>query len=138
MQSIVVDTNAWISGFFFGGTLRKVILLLDRDDFTVIFSNETFSELKEEFLGKGKEQDSVFEAVAFLEEVNQKSFFVYPTETVTLCRDPDDNKFLEVALEANADFLVSGDKDLQTLKKFHKTKILSPSQFLLKFDANNP
>ena len=138
MVKIVIDTNAWISGFFYGGTLGRVVKLLDQKDFTIIFSNETFAELTEKFLEKGKEQGSVEEAIAFLAEVNQKGSFVYPTEKVFLCRDPDDNKFLETALEAKADYLISGDKDLQALKKFHQTKILSPGQFLSKFSIGNP
>lgn len=130
MVRIVIDTNAWISGFFYGGTLGKIVALLDEKDFVVVFSNQTLSELTEKFLEKGREQGSLDEAVTFLAEVNQKGFFVYPAEKVAICRDPDDDKFLDVALEAKADYLISGDKDLQALRKFHQTKILSPLQFL--------
>ena len=45
-------------------------------------------------------------------------------------RDPSDNKFLEAALEAKADFIITGDHHLLELREFRGVKILSPSDFL--------
>ena len=45
-------------------------------------------------------------------------------------RDPSDNKFLETALEAKADFIITGDHHLLELREFRGVKILSPSDFL--------
>jgi len=45
-------------------------------------------------------------------------------------RDPSDNKFLEAALEAKADFIITGDHHLLELREFRGVKILSPSEFL--------
>lgn len=44
--------------------------------------------------------------------------------------DPDDNKFLAAAYEAKADYLVSVDNHLLSLKYYHGTQILSPALFL--------
>ncbi len=44
--------------------------------------------------------------------------------------DPDDDKFIECAVELGADYIVSGDKELLTVKKFGNIRILSPRQFL--------
>jgi len=52
------------------------------------------------------------------------------TNTVRLCRDPKDDKFLNLALDGPADFIVSGDADLLTLHPFHGTSTLSPRMFL--------
>jgi uncharacterized protein len=51
-------------------------------------------------------------------------------QSVRVCRDPKDDKFLEVALNGHADVLVSGDDDLLTLESFHGTEILTPAAFL--------
>lgn len=52
---------------------------------------------------------------------------------VSICRDPKDDKFLNLALESQADFLITGDNDLLTLKRFNNTEIISPREFLEKF-----
>lgn len=46
------------------------------------------------------------------------------------CRDPNDDAILETALKAQADYLVAGDKDLLSLGKLGKTKIISPAAYL--------
>lgn len=52
------------------------------------------------------------------------------TETVTDCRDPKDNMFLELALAGQAACIISGDEDLLVLNPFRKIPVLSPEQFL--------
>ncbi len=48
---------------------------------------------------------------------------------IEICRDPDDNKFLECAKDARAVFVVSGDKDLLTLKEYGKIKVVTAKEF---------
>ena len=47
-----------------------------------------------------------------------------------VCRDNDDNKILSCAVSANADFIITGDKDLLVLNEFNKIKILNPREYL--------
>ena len=49
---------------------------------------------------------------------------------ITACRDPKDNKFLEAAIAARADVIVTGDADLLALHPFRGIPILSPAAFL--------
>lgn len=51
------------------------------------------------------------------------------TERVTLCRDPDDDKFLELAVNGHADLIVTGDTDLLALDSFRDIPIISPAAF---------
>ncbi|MDD7326450.1 MAG: putative toxin-antitoxin system toxin component, PIN family [Lachnospiraceae bacterium] len=46
-----------------------------------------------------------------------------------MCRDPDDNKFLECAVDAKAIYIVSGDKDLLTLEKYDNVEIITAREF---------
>lgn len=55
---------------------------------------------------------------------------IIPTVVVNDCRDPKDNKFLEIAISGNADCIVSGDKDLMVLHPYRGISILTPMQFL--------
>ena len=50
--------------------------------------------------------------------------------SVHACRDPRDDKFLEVAVNGMADLIVTGDDDLLVLDRFRPTRILTPKQFL--------
>jgi putative PIN family toxin of toxin-antitoxin system len=56
---------------------------------------------------------------------------VVPTRRITICRDPKDNMFLEVASDGSADMIVSGDDDLLSLETFEGIPITTPSEFLM-------
>lgn len=66
----------------------------------------------------------------FLRALIQESVFVDITEKIQVCRDPKDNKFLELAVSGGASYLITGDDDLLILHPFRKISILSPRQFL--------
>ena len=51
---------------------------------------------------------------------------------VHICRDPGDNKYLELACGGHADFLVSGDEDLLTLVRISTTEIISAREFIMR------
>ncbi|MFO7777515.1 MAG: putative toxin-antitoxin system toxin component, PIN family, partial [Nitriliruptoraceae bacterium] len=55
---------------------------------------------------------------------------VTPTETVTISRDPDDDRLIEAALAANADVIVTGDQDLLTLGSIGQIQVLTPREFV--------
>jgi uncharacterized protein len=56
--------------------------------------------------------------------------WVEVSSKVAVCRDPKDDFLLSLAADGKADFLLTGDKDLLSIKKFRKTKIQSISSFL--------
>ncbi len=49
------------------------------------------------------------------------------------CRDPEDDKFLETAVNGNADCLITGDKDLLAMHPFQGIPVLLPTQDLMRF-----
>lgn len=54
-------------------------------------------------------------------------------ELPTICRDKDDNNVLQLAVFSDADYIITGDKDLLVLMSFHNTKIISPREFYNEF-----
>ncbi len=70
------------------------------------------------------------ESTVFLEELATVVELVPIAERVTLCRDPRDDKFLELALAGRADFLLTGAADLLALHPFRGTAILTPAAYL--------
>lgn len=55
--------------------------------------------------------------------------------SIRACRHPKDNKFLELAIDGEADLIVTGDKDLLSLHPFHGIEIISPAQFLTRRES---
>ncbi|WP_228060419.1 MULTISPECIES: putative toxin-antitoxin system toxin component, PIN family [unclassified Coleofasciculus] len=59
--------------------------------------------------------------------------FVKITETIPVCRDEKDNKFLELAVSGNANIIITGDLDLLVLNPFQSIEILTPDRLVDKF-----
>lgn len=55
---------------------------------------------------------------------------VRPTVRHRLCRDPDDDMVLDVAVAAQASAIVTGDKDLLVMNPFHEIAVITPADFL--------
>jgi hypothetical protein len=60
----------------------------------------------------------------------EKSIIVVPNEKIDVVTDPDDNKFIEAALEGKAQYIVSQDKHLLVLKEYRGIKFIHPDKFL--------
>ena len=69
---------------------------------------------------------------ALINLVRLRGELVIPKQTITACRDPKDNKFLEAALAGEADAIVTGDDDLLVLNPFEGVDILRPAELLEK------
>jgi putative PIN family toxin of toxin-antitoxin system len=69
-------------------------------------------------------------ATSALKAVQARGVRVKIRGTVKECRDPGDDMFLECALLADADLLVSGDQDLLTLGAYKGTRIVTPAEYL--------
>ena len=75
-------------------------------------------------------QSKVTELISLLNTIGIK--FEIP-EKHKLCRDPKDNFLVDLAAISQADYLVTGDKDLLVLDPFESTRIISPNDFELVF-----
>ena len=71
----------------------------------------------------------------FLAAVVRESELVEVTAVVSVCRDPQDDKFLELALSGAATHIISGDDDLLALHPFRGIAILSPQDFVTERDS---
>ena len=134
---IVVDTNILISAVLTpNGTARKAVNKIYRE-FKIAQSDETYQELKTRIY-KPKFDKYILdeERQDLLNTVKKHSQFFKTTSQIKNCRDPDDNKFLELTLDSNAKFLITGDKDLLFLKfqAAYENLIVSPRDFL-EFDS---
>jgi predicted nucleic acid-binding protein len=69
-------------------------------------------------------------ALARISSTGQRGIRVKIRGAVKVCRDPNDDIFLECAALAKADLLVAGDKDLLTLGVYKRTRIVTPSEYV--------
>jgi putative PIN family toxin of toxin-antitoxin system len=67
---------------------------------------------------------------AWLRKLMAAAELVTITERIVACRDPTDDKFLELAVSGQADLIVTGDGDLLVLNPFRDIPIVTPAQFV--------
>lgn len=133
-ERFVFDTNSLISSFLFKDSLPRKAFSQATKIGDIFASTETFSEFKDVLFrskfDKYLKTNLRHEAYS---EIAERIIFVEISETITACRDPKDNKFLEVAVAAKASCIITGDNDLLVLNPFRNIPILNPSDFLIRF-----
>ena len=133
---ILIDTNILISGLFFHGLPRELILELDFEKFQVCINDEIFDEYRTQINKK------VLKPKYHLDKELRKKFFsnLHNFEKVSdlkISRDPKDDKFINCAIDAKAIYIVSGDNDLLTIKNFAGIEIVTAREFYDKYLAKN-
>ena len=127
----VLDTNVLISAVLSPtGQARRAFDEAVRHG-RLLFSESTHAELQE-VLARERIQKYLPKAGArhLLLLLEHAAEYVEPDKQIRACRDPKDDKFLEVAVSGGADVLVTGDKDLLVLHPFRDVPILTPAAFL--------
>ena len=127
----VFDTNVLVSTVLVpNGKAQQAFIKADQNGYYLL-SAATLEEPRDVlYREKFDKYLTNAERTRFLADLLEKSTVTPITESITVCRDPDDDKFLELAVSGNADYLVSGDDDLLALHPFQKIPILRPAEFL--------
>ena len=131
---IILDTNLWIS-FLITKNYTKLDSLLASDKITFLFSHELLSEFLEvTSRSKFRKYFAVEEVTHLITSIEKYIDTIKISTEVAVCRDEKDNFLLALAIDGNADYLITGDNDLLILKTQAKTKILTMSDFLKEFN----
>jgi len=127
----VLDTNVLVSALLVPGSKPRRALDRAFQEGRVLLSFATLAELYD-VLHRKQFRRYVEEELArsFLAALARDSEWIDVDVQVNACRDPRDNKFLEIALSGRATHLISGDADLLVLDPFQGIRILSPQEFL--------
>ena len=127
----VFDTNVTISAALFEHSPPGQAFLAALSRGELVISAATFAELVE-VLGRKKFDRYLTDAERqeFLVKLVRAAVVVDVAEEIRACRDPKDDKFLEVAVSGWATVIVTGDGDLLVLHPYRGIPILSPTQFL--------
>lgn len=109
---IIIDTNLWISFLLSKRTIGLDKLFLQQS-ITLIFSQELLDEFIEVARRpKLKKYFNLSDLEELLLQINLHAEFVSVTSSINLCRDQNDNFLLSLAIDSNANYLLTGDKDL--------------------------
>jgi len=130
-RRFVIDTNVLVSALLTpAGHSRQAFDKANRSGF-VLQSEETFAEL-EDVIYRERFDDYITdeERAYFLADLLAKTVFVVPSERVAACSDPDDDRFLELALGGDAAFVVTGNLDDFPPSPWRGIRILPPASFL--------
>lgn len=126
----ILDTNVLISGVFWKGPPFEILKAWQEQRFRLAISLPILDEYRrvlDEFAKKRQMPvlNSVLKVIELHSEIVRPVPFSEP-----VCSDPDDDKFLEAAIAAGADYIVSGDKALLNVKFHHEVEVVRPSRFL--------
>jgi putative PIN family toxin of toxin-antitoxin system len=126
----VFDTNTFISAILLEGSVNARALDRAFEIGKVVVSDATFSEFTQVLFKKKFDKYLTNERrLQSLSKLERDTTLQKVTTTLTVCRDPKDDKYLELAIDCNAACIVTGDKDLLVLHPFHKIPILTAADF---------
>ncbi len=138
MPNVVFDVSSLVGALLKSGAVPERALLLARTHETLVLSPAVEAEIREVFSRPNfRKYLATGRAEHILDLLAAASVSVSPTETVRDCRDAKDNKYLELALAANAATIVSSDDDLLILNPWRGIRIVSPANYVARFEVSS-
>lgn len=133
MQKIVIDTNVILSSLI-GNSFPKEIIFdfVLNKKISLCLSEMVFGEYAEVLHREKfkKYPDFVKNAEILLHKLNDISIYYFPTEKINIVKDEFDNRFLELGIEAQADYLITGNTNHFNFKFYKNLQIVTPQEFV--------
>jgi putative PIN family toxin of toxin-antitoxin system len=133
-KRVIFDANIWIS-FAIGKRLNELRMALTHPKVEVFVCQKLLWEVK-----VTTQKPKLLKYISpvrhkMLLELMQTCQCVNITEQISISRDPNDDYLMDLAVTANADFLVTGDNDLLILKNYQNVNIISFASFMAVIDT---
>lgn len=129
-MKIVLDTNVIIDGIKDEYSYEKQIIDAVRKGEIEAYANRQTLQENRLIMRRMIENPEYEKEIAdLLAQINQ----VVNRRQINVVRDPEDNKILESAVEAGAEYLVTRDNDLLSLEQYGNVQIVNPSQFWVRY-----
>jgi len=141
VDRVVIDTNVLISAALIPASPPARCVDWVLANATVLFSPSTFEELQTRlWRPKFDRYLSLEQRQAILHDMGAAALWVTPEPsaaaiTASISRDPDDDKFIHLALAGKAAWLITGDQDLLALTRIGNLEIITPAQVLERIQA---
>jgi uncharacterized protein len=125
---VVLDSNIYISAIMFGGKPLRALKLAEQGAFILLVSLPLQAEVKRTLVNKFAYSSAMLQLSC--NRAWNVAEVIAPIIRVDLCRDDDDNRILECAIEGDAHYIVTGDRDLLDLPSVSQYTILKVDDFL--------
>ena len=136
---VVFDTNVVVSATLFPQSIPNRAMKIGAGLGPLLASEETVNEMRTVLVRpKFDRYLSLSDRTRVLDEFLATVEMVSISESIQDCRDPRDNKFLELAVLGEATHLVTGDDDLLVLHPFRGVAVVTPQAFLDEFSISAP
>jgi putative PIN family toxin of toxin-antitoxin system len=131
MLRLIIDTNVIISSLLFAQSTPRQVVNKALDTGKILISQEIIEELTK-VLSRKKLNKYLLEEerMRFLADFLKDTEMVTVTQNFDVCRDKKDNKFLDVAVCGQAQYIITGDQDLLILNPFQNISIINAREFL--------
>ncbi|XZF61303.1 MAG: putative toxin-antitoxin system toxin component, PIN family [Gloeotrichia echinulata DVL01] len=127
----MLDTNIVVSALLFKNSQPRQALDKARHQGTILMSQSIWQEIIEVLTRpKFEKYVTAIERDLFLGWLTESLNFIEISKTIVACRDAKDDKILELAVNGDAELIVSGDEDLLILNPFQQIAIVTVRQFL--------
>jgi putative PIN family toxin of toxin-antitoxin system len=125
------DTNVLVSALLIKNSIPAQALNHAETLGEIVYSEACLHEIAE-VLSRPKLQKyiSADDTAGFLARIHRSWREIPILQRIEACRDPKDDKFLELALNAEVSVLITGDKDLLDMRPFQTINIMTPAEFL--------
>jgi len=129
-MKLVLDSNIFISAFYWGGNPQKVIVRIIEGLDELYISNEILDEIAKVMMRpKFKSGPQIIDKyIKTIENIGKKVFIT--GEIKGVCRDKDDDNKIECGILCGADYIITGDNDLLILEKYKGIKIITAKEYL--------
>jgi uncharacterized protein len=129
-KRVILDTNLWIS-FLISKKFNAIDSLINKGDILLIFSEESLEEFvtvaRRPKISKYISESAIDEILSLFHKYGK---LIKVVSNIADCRDQKDNFLLNLAIDSNADFLITGDSDMLTLKRIRNTIIITWNDFI--------
>lgn len=133
MLKLVLDTNIIVSAFFWEGSEAELIRKIEKNQAELFINKEILDEI-EAVIKRPKFKELLDKTNQTPEQIIAKVIslshsVIGPKLKNIIKEDTSDDKFIECAVNAKADYIISGDKHLLKLRKYKEIKIIRTSEF---------
>jgi len=134
MRRAIIDTNCLLASLNRNSPYHRLYQLFSSEAFDWILSNEILTEY-EEVLTSYYTANTANRVLEILLSAPNTAFQEAYYKWQLIAEDPDDDKFVDVAIAANADYLVTNDRHFEVLKQleFPRVPVVSLQEFLSSF-----
>jgi len=130
---VVLDSNIIVSAILFGNIPDIILQKVYKKEIQAVISDVILAELNDVLIKRFQIPNDKLKKLHRRMQANLE--LISPRIIINICRDPQDNKIIEAAVEGNCRYIITGDKDLLVLKEYKEIKIVTAKDFLEEFKA---